>query len=346
MSNRTIRLGVAGAGLAVRQLHWPALEALGDRYRIVALAARTDESLRKTGGVVGCDTFYHDYREMIDAEKENLDAVLVSMPIGMLYETTAYAVGAGLDVLCEKPLGQSLEEGQRFVELAERSGASILILENFRYRRDLQRAREIMDSGGIGELTMVRVQSIGYNEPSMGGFAATDWRQDADYAGGPLLDGGVHHAAAFHVLVGPVQRISGEVHRGSDDYEGIDHALFTLGFESGVIGQYTFSYRAHDENDVQGFFQARCYGTTGTLLLGDDGTIRHITREGEREPIRFPHFDNGYYAEFLDFYEHKTQGTPLRVPPAVAFTDLHLILSGLDAAREGRVLPLHPAAHH
>ncbi|MDQ4077058.1 MAG: Gfo/Idh/MocA family oxidoreductase [Chloroflexota bacterium] len=341
----TVRLGVAGAGLAVRDLHWPAIHALGARYQIVALAARTDESLQKTGQLVGCDNYYHDYKEMIDAEKENLDAVLISLPISMLYEGAEYAARAGLDVLCEKPVGQNLEEGKAFVELPERYGVSVQILENFRYRDDLQRARELIDDGAIGELYMIRIKSLSHTEPEMGGFAGKEWRQKAEYKGGALLDGGVHHMAAFHVLAGSVARIGGVVTAVSEEYEGIDNALFTMLLENEAIGEYTFSYTAFEDQDEYTFFEARCYGTTGSLLI-TDGTIRHITEEGEQEPLTFPNFDNGYYNEFLDFYEHKTEGKSLRVTPTEAFKDLHLLLSGLDAAKEGRVLDVNPGKHH
>jgi predicted dehydrogenase len=343
MAQQTIRLGVAGAGLAVRDLHWPALQKLGDRYRIVALAARTQKSLKETGQLVGCDNYYHDYKEMIDREKENIDAVLVSLPISMLYEAAEYAARAGLDVLCEKPSGQNLEEGEKFRRLAGETGVSIQILENFRYRDDLRRAREMIDEGLIGDLYMIRLWSVSHSEPEQGGFAGTEWRQEGDYRGGPLLDSGVHHMAAFHVLAGPARQISGAVASASDLYEGVDNALFTLRFESGVIGDYTFSYTAFQGKDAT-FFEAHCYGTEGTLIL-TDGQIRHITKEGEQEPQAFPDFDNGYSNEFLDFYQHKTEGKPLRVTPEESFQDLHLVLSGLDAAREGRVLDINPQAH-
>lgn len=337
MGEKTIRLGVAGAGIAVRDLHWPALKALGERYQIVALAAESEESLKETGEVVGCRTFYNDFKEMIDAEQDNLDAVLVSLPIALLYEGAAYAAWAGLDVLCEKPLGQSLAEGRKFLTLPERAGVSIQILENFRYRDDLRRARALLDEGAIGTPFMIRVQSVMHNEPEAGGFAGTEWRQEGEYAGGPLLDNGVHHMAALHVLGGAVARISGAVRGASDDYDGVDSALFTLEFKNRVMGEYTFAYTAFEEEGQTAFFQARCYGTGGTLIL-TDGKIRRLTEVGEEEPETFPDFDNGYRNEFLDFYQHKTTGQPLRVTPREAFQDLNLVLTGLRAARDGRVL--------
>lgn len=340
----TIRLGVAGAGIAVRDLHWPALQALGDRFRIVALAASSDKTLQETGKLVGCDNFYNDYKQMIDQERDNLDAVLISLPIGMLYEGAEYAARAGLDVLCEKPVGQNLEEGKRFIALTEQYDVSIQILENFRYRDDLRRTREMLDKGAIGRPYMIRVQSVSHNEPDSGGFAGTEWRQEGAHRGGPLLDNGVHHMAAFHVLGGPVARVSGAVASASDDYDGVDNAIFALEFESGLIGQYAFSYTAFEEEGERGFFEARIYGSTGTLVI-TDGHIRHLTADGEEPEQTFPNHDGGYYNEFLDFSEHKRTGRPLRVTPREAFADLHLVLSGLDAAREGRVLPVHAGAH-
>lgn len=334
--SRTIRLGVIGAGLAVRQLHWPALEALGERYKIVALSARTDASLEETGALVGCNNFYHDYHEMIGAERDGLDAVLVSLPIGMLLEGAEAAAAAGLDVLCEKPAGGSLEQGRAFLSLPERYGVSVQILENFRYRDDLRRVREEVDQGTIGDLVAVRITSMSYNKPRAGEFASTPWRQRTDYVGGPLLDAGVHHTAAFHVLAGRVARIGGVVASTDARFEGVDIAFFTLEFESGVIGSYAFGYRSFETQDTY-TNGIRLYGTSGTLHITDEA-VRLVTEAGERSLPIEP--DNGYRNEFLNFYEHKTEGVPLRVTPNEAFDDLRVLLSGLQAAREGQVAEL------
>ena len=216
MAQQTIRLGVAGGGLAVRDLHWPALQKLGNRYRIVALAARTRKSLEETGQLVGCDNYYHDYKEMIDREKENIDAVLVSLPISMLYEAAEYAARAGLDVLCEKPSGQNLEEGEKFRRLAGETGVSIQILENFRYRDDLKRAREMIDEGLIGDLYMIRLWSVSHSEPEQGGFA-----------GRLTLEGVPDHAPDIAVLCVPPEaqadalRVRGEPRQRAAEGEGL-----------------------------------------------------------------------------------------------------------------------------
>src|SRR6476646_6795474 len=51
--DRTVRLGIIGAGLAVKWLHWPPLQGLGARFQVVAVADIVPAAAQEVAGLVG-----------------------------------------------------------------------------------------------------------------------------------------------------------------------------------------------------------------------------------------------------------------------------------------------------
>src|SRR5690349_3259039 len=85
-----IKLGVIGAGLAVRQLHWPALKQLKDKFTVVALADVDTDRARETARLVGGgDRIFADYHELLALD--DVEAVLLALPIHL---TTPIALDA------------------------------------------------------------------------------------------------------------------------------------------------------------------------------------------------------------------------------------------------------------
>src|SRR5207253_7760223 len=93
--------------------------------------------------------FTSDYGELLT--RDDVDAVLISVPIPYLYEVARDALGAGKDVLCEKPTGVDEQQAQGFLALEEEHpDRTLMIGENFFYRDDLRHARALLDDGAIG----------------------------------------------------------------------------------------------------------------------------------------------------------------------------------------------------
>src|SRR5438128_1458501 len=100
-----IRLGLIGTGLAVEKLHWPALRGLADRYVITAFTDSSAEQCRRFTGYSGTDPDRAAADRAALLAREDVDAVLVSVPIPHLYEVARDALAAGKHVFCEKPAG-------------------------------------------------------------------------------------------------------------------------------------------------------------------------------------------------------------------------------------------------
>ncbi|MDP9368713.1 MAG: Gfo/Idh/MocA family oxidoreductase [Chloroflexota bacterium] len=126
-----IRLGIIGTGLAVEKLHWPALKRMPDRFRVAAFCDLERANAEHFAGYSGAamEEYTADYHELL--RREDVEAVLISLPIPLNEPVTRAALEAGKDVICEKPSGANEAEGRALVDLAAaHPERTVLIAEN------------------------------------------------------------------------------------------------------------------------------------------------------------------------------------------------------------------------
>ncbi|MFQ6113793.1 MAG: Gfo/Idh/MocA family protein, partial [bacterium] len=259
-----IKLGIIGTGLAAEILHWPALKKLQDRIEISAVCNRTLEKAIKFAKLVGCQSWYSDYKEMLT--KEDLHAVLVCTPIFLNYPITEACVKAGKHVLCEKPPGVNLEEAQKMVTLSQNADQTILIGENYYYRDDLNKAQELLEAGKIGNLFLIRIETM-LNIDANQSWTSRKWRIEPAHRGGIVSDAGVHHMAAFRMFAGEVVELSGFELDVYPEVKDSDNLLLNLRFKNHVLGQYTATYTAVAQHSI--LFRMAIYGDKGSIFITD-----------------------------------------------------------------------------
>jgi predicted dehydrogenase len=117
-----------------------------------------------------------------------------------------------------------------------------------------------------------------------------------------------------------------------------------LRFVSGAIGNYTACYPEipvpTEPNEL------RLYGADGVLALtGQTGTrlVSIYRPDSTVEEHRFTGIDNGYYGEFLNFFEAIRAGAPVAGTIAQTLHNMLIVLRGLDSAEQGRAISLDDA---
>lgn len=142
-----IRVGVVGAGAAALTAHLPAIGA-SDRFRLVGICDTNPERLAAAAGrfaVLGSA----DLRSLLD--EPGLDALVVATPPQSHRVVAADAIGVGKHVLCEKPLARAVEECRSLVALASSQGVVLAVGHEKRFHPTLQRIRELIHDGAIGQ---------------------------------------------------------------------------------------------------------------------------------------------------------------------------------------------------
>jgi predicted dehydrogenase len=95
-----------------------------------------------------------DWQEVI--QRPNVDIVIVATTNHMLAEITHASVQAGKHVLVEKPAARTASELEPVIEAARTANRCVHVGFNHRYHPALRKAREIFDSGEVGELMFMR----------------------------------------------------------------------------------------------------------------------------------------------------------------------------------------------
>ena len=149
----SVNLGVIGTGSAFRRLHLPVLQKMPEDFRVVALATRTRAKAEQFTREISGAKVYDDYRALL--YRPVVEAVLVAVPIEFGARVFIDAMGAGKHVLAEKPIAATVTEARQILQASKQTSGVIAIAENFRYREDIIKARQVIAAGEIGDVYCV-----------------------------------------------------------------------------------------------------------------------------------------------------------------------------------------------
>ncbi len=193
MAGRKVRWGIvstANIGInkvvpAIMKSEHSEVVALGSRDRSKAQAAL------QTLGLPGARA-YGSYEDLF--ADPGIDAIYNPLPNHLHVPITLAAAKAGKHVLCEKPIGMDAADAARLREVPE----GVLVAEAFmvRHHPQWQRAREIVNSGELGEVRAIRGVFTYFNtDPN-------NVRNMADIGGGGIMDIGCYPIVGARFLFG------------------------------------------------------------------------------------------------------------------------------------------------
>jgi predicted dehydrogenase len=275
MLGRRLRLAVIGGGPGsfIGAMHRTAAR-LDDRYEIVAGVLSSDATRSRSSATalgIPADRAYRSVDELFAEERarpDGADVVAIMTPNDSHHR---YAVGAlrhGFDVICDKPVTNSLADARDVVATVVETGLVFCLTHNYTGYPMVRQARAMVADGQLGEIQLVQVEYV------QGGKAAErdpdptgplPWRYDP-VRGGPSLvlgDIGTHaHNLVRFVTGREVTEIAADVghivaNRLVDDYAG---AL--LRFDNGARGSFWVTQAA---TGVENCLRLRASGTRGTL---------------------------------------------------------------------------------
>ena len=152
MADDRLRVGVIGANADrswAANSHLPALQKLPD-FELAAVCTTREESARESAERFGARLAFHDYREMLD--RDDIDAVAVSVRVPRHYEPTMAALEAGKHVYTEWPLGANLDEAKEMASFARAKGVKTMVGLQERRAPLYLSLKELVDEGYFGEL--------------------------------------------------------------------------------------------------------------------------------------------------------------------------------------------------
>ena len=162
---------------------------------IVAIASRDLARAQEAAQQLGIPRAYGSYDQLL-ADPE-IDAVYNPLPNHLHVPVSIQALEAGKHVLCEKPIGLSSTEARRLVD-AGRNRPDLKLMEAFMYRHhpQWQRARHLVETGGVGTLKTIHSFFSYYNEDPQ------NIRNQTEIGGGALMDIGCYPISLSRFIFG------------------------------------------------------------------------------------------------------------------------------------------------
>ncbi len=224
--------------------------------QLVGVADVRIESARDVAAM-GNAVAYDNVDRMIEELKPT--AAIVCTPPSTHPDICIRLMEQGVHVLCEKPLAISTEAAIRMSETAERCHVVFSMGSKFRFVADVQKAREIIDAGILGEIILYENTFAGFCDMSQ------RWNsQPAISGGGVLIDNGTHSVDILRFLLGNITELQVVEGRRIQNLPVEDTVHLFARTESGAMGNIDLSWSL---NKVRADFIS-LYGSKGTLSVG------------------------------------------------------------------------------
>ncbi len=292
-------IGIVGCGMIGQKR----AKALGVGGQLVACA---DIDITRAEHLAqGSDAkAFFDWHMLI--ELPEVDIVVIATLHNSLAEITLAAVNAGKHVLVEKPAARSATELEQVIAAALRNGVKVHVGFNHRYHRALRKAKEIVDSGELGELMFIRARyghggRIGYDK---------EWRANSVLSGGgELIDQGPHLIDLSRWFLGDFVDVQGFAHTYYWDMPVDDNGFMMLKTEKKQVAFLHVSC-----TEWKNMFSMEIYGRRGKLDISGLGGSYGLERltfykmlpemgPPETTSWEYPMGDDSWMIEMAEFYE-------------------------------------------
>jgi predicted dehydrogenase len=275
MLGRPLRLAVIGGGPGsfIGAMHRTAAR-LDGRYDLVAGAVSTD-ALRSREAAVGMGIdaarAYPDAATMLDAERDRDDGaevVAIMTPNDSHHRYAVAALDRGFDVICDKPMTNTLDEALDIVGRVKATGLVFCLTHNYTGYPLVRQARALVEAGQLGEIRLVQVEYVQggkADEADPDPAAGLPWRYHP-VRGGPSLvmgDIGTHAHNLVRFITGlEVTEVAAEIGHVVPQRLVDDYGAAMLRFANGARGTFWVTQTAAG---MENGLRIRVSGTRASL---------------------------------------------------------------------------------
>jgi predicted dehydrogenase len=252
----TVRVGIVGSGF-VAELHMEAFRHVPNAD-VVAVASPTPGHAEAFAGRHRIPRWFTSHEALL--RDGGVDMITIACPNDLHAAVTIAAAGAGVHVVCEKPLCLNLREADEMIAACRRAGVKLMYAEELLFAPKYVRAKRLVEEGALGELYLVKQGEYHYGPHS-------DWFWDVNRSGGGvLMDMGCHSIEFGRWIYGKERPVSVYAHLGRfahrDRTRGEDQSICIVEYEGGRIAVADNSWARTGGIDDR----AELYGTRGLTI--------------------------------------------------------------------------------
>ncbi|SNT75589.1 Gfo/Idh/MocA family protein [Paracoccus seriniphilus] len=285
MTKAEIGIGIVGGGYMgkAHSVAMASVAAVFDtplRPRLEMICASSDESAEGYRQSFGFARATSDWRQLVADER--VEAIIIATPQKYHREIAEAAFALGKPVMCEKPMGVSLEDSEAMVRAAQ--GHTNMVGYNYVRTPATQHVRNLVKDGVIGDVTWFRAEMTEdfLSDPNL----PIHWRTDG-MANGCIGDLAPHIFNAALALMGPIDRVIAEMETVHKDRPGgvvtnDDQVQMMCRFASGAMGHIFASRVATGRKNGYAY---EIFGTKGSIRFDqeDQNAIWLYRMEGPEE---------------------------------------------------------------
>ncbi|HQZ12419.1 MAG TPA: Gfo/Idh/MocA family oxidoreductase [Devosia sp.] len=225
-----LRIALIGAGLIGRQ-HASRLVSRTDT--VLSCIVDPTDAARAYAGEIGAP-WVPDVGAMLDGFRP--DGAIVATPNQMHCAHALACIGAGVPVLVEKPLTDIVADGEKIVAAAKAAGVPVLVGHHRRHSATLRRAKELLESGTLGQIVSVNAMFWLYKPAD---YFNQTWRTKR--GAGPVFLNLIHDIDSLRYLLGDIVRVQARLSSHQRGFEVEDTAAIIVEFKSGALGTISVS---------------------------------------------------------------------------------------------------------
>jgi predicted dehydrogenase len=325
---------IVGFGFIAEKGHLPAYLTRED-ISIVAVADQCEARRALAKAKLPAARIYPDAKALLEGEAGRIDFVDIATPPRDHASIACAALERGLHVLCEKPLATSVREAELVLEEARRARKVFFPVHNYKHAPSMLAVREIIDSGRIGSVNLVTLDTFRTSHARGVAEWKPDWRRMRKYSGGGIaMDHGSHtFYLVFDWLGADPLAITAKM-SSQPSFDTEDNFSCTVTFPTG-IAMARLTWNAAVRKVIY-----TLHGDRGAIKLEDDDI--EVTVKGqpvERRSVASHWMDAshaGWFSSLLDRFRHAIETSDyVGADARDAALCVRLIESGYASARSG-----------
>ena len=301
----------------------PAMQQ-GAHCEVAAIASRNRSRAEEVAQSLDIARAVDSYEELLAMPE--IDAIYNPLPNHLHIPWTIKALQAGKHVLCEKPIGLSVNESRALLEERKKYPGQ-KVMEAFMYRHHPRwiKVKELVSSGAVGKVQAIHTIFSYYNDDP------DNIRNKSDYGGGSLMDIGCYCISAPRfILDEEPAKVFGDMEMDTDF--GIDRRT------SGIMESPTASATFTSATQMAPHQSVKIFGTQGSLEIPipfnpptDEPTS--IFLSGKQEEEITIHACNQYTIQGDSFSKSILEDKPVPVPLEDAVANMQ-VLEGIIKSNE------------
>jgi predicted dehydrogenase len=263
----TLRVGMAGYGLAGRYFHAPLLKGCG--FELVAVLTTNPQRVEHVQSDFPDAITVSNMSELL---AQKLDLVVIASVNSVHVEQAIAALHAGVPTVVDKPMGRNLTETLEILNASDETGVPVTAFYNRLFDSDSLTIKRVINENEIGKVFRIDSRFERYRPD----LAAQSWREQSSAAegGGLLLDLQSHLVSTALDWFGPAELVSASVRsiRGASD----DDVVLVLKHENGVDSYLSASAIVGAPGP-----RIRMLGSNGALVIGELDPQEALLRAGK-----------------------------------------------------------------